>query len=175
MNNEAASLREAAKQLIQDDDYENLNPEARRLLELAAEDGDAEANHLLALALCGGVLNYYPFDNPKYEKGYAWVKAQAEAGDPKAQYQYAVIISYADGPFLEQAIDMWEKAYASGCIMAAVELGDIYAEWGLIDWGVDWLPDEEKSRYWYERAAEGGNMYSMARLEYMGYDFSVSQ
>lgn len=151
MNTEVAEWREKAKRILKEtNDWDDVDPTAQELLEKAAAYRDPEAVHLLAMIHCGGELNYYPCDCEEFRIGYEWMKSRAESGDPEAQYQYARTQCYATGPNLETAIYYWEKAYEGGVTMAAQELADLYASDS--DWGVDYIPDPEKARYWYERA-----------------------
>lgn len=154
MDSEVVVWRETAKSVLNKSgsyDWDNEDLGVRQLLEMAAAKHDPESVHLLAMLYCGGELNYYPYDKEEFRSGYEWLKSRVESGDPEAQCQYANVICYADGPYLEKAIHYWEMAYEGGVKTAALDLSDLYADTGT-DWGVDYIPDLAKACHWLERA-----------------------
>lgn len=118
------------------------NPE-RRIVEAtvshcrpAAEAGEAQAQYYLAGA-------YMFSDQAEVEK---WMRRSAEGGYGSAQFYMATVYRTQQDRDMAKAVEMYEKAAASGVPPAPLELGAIYRN------GIGMPADGTRAVYWYEYA-----------------------
>jgi TPR repeat protein len=107
-------------------------PVARRALLLAAEGGNAEAEHLLGVSWRDGLG--VP---PDRERAEAWLRRAVEHGDPGAAAELAWLYlaphaSPADETTTRRAIALLRRADAAAYPMATVWLADLYLR-GVIE------------------------------------------
>jgi localization factor PodJL len=88
------------------------------------------------------------------------LKAQAEAGNPAAQY--AIALRYASGEGVtrdyKQALEFFGKAANQGLAPAQFRLASIYEK------GLGTEPNAKIAALWYQRAAQTGNVHAMHNL-----------
>ena len=138
-----------------------LCSDPKKWLEKAAKSGDGEAQHLLAMSECEGVLAEYPVDDENFAEGLRWVKAKADAGDAVAQWQYGCLLIYARDDFNILGLDYLKRSYQNGCATAACELGSLHTsctERGEPSGSNHFIPDYKEGKKWYEKAIELGSI-----------------
>ena len=122
-------------------------PFAKRLEPLA---GLYKANESLFVKQ---VLEFYKIDIEKYDREVAKLKPLADAGDPIANYQLALV--YFNGPdakeLIPQILTLYEVAANQGYSDAQYVLGVMY------DKGRGMTADDQKSREWYRVAANNNH------------------
>ena len=161
----AEGMREAARLVLACGagqalpDGRTLSPDdACRLLERAAELGDAWAMHDLGKIYQAGRVR--PGDQAKAAELFA---SAAALGLAEAQYSLALCAETGDGvPMdLEQACLWFRKAAGQGHAAAQSRLGQFLME----GWGCQADPAEAAS--WLEKAAEAGSLSAMNRLAHL--------
>ena len=156
-----------SKPLSLSDAEESMDKEEKSLKKLASQEGNAGAQHRLAMIykaqgrseeaffwnkeatkqaydLAQFNLGYFYEKKGDTKKAIRWYKKAAEQGDPLAQFNLGLF--YTEAGDIKESIKWFKKAAKQGYPLAQSELGSIYEEWGA----------EEKSIYWYEKAANQG-------------------
>ncbi len=130
--------------------------EGLELLCAAAQQGEAEALHLLGLAcLHGQVVARNAAAARELQR------AAANCGLPEAQFELSLLLAQGlGGPIDVRGARLWEaKAAAAGHPRACLNRGARLANSKRPDWAA--------VARWYARAAEGGNVEAAARLREM--------
>lgn len=116
----------------------------------AAEQGHVEAQYNLGYCYAEGK------DVPQdYKQAVYWYKKAAEKGDADAQYDLGYCYAHGKGvnKDYKQAIYWSEKSAKQGKLLAQKALGDYYEG-----------RDNNKSLYWYRKAADRDDEYSQYKL-----------
>lgn len=126
-----------------------------------AEDGDAEAQYLVARALLFG--NEKLGVEANQNQGLYWMKASADQGAAEALYALAIL--YRKGIAVDKDPEAWEgfitRAAEQGLLSAMTDLVDAY-RYGIPELGID--SDQERYLYWLEKTAESGQVFSMVNM-----------
>ncbi len=90
-----------------------------------------------------------------------WFQSAAEQNEPRAQHNLAA--AYAEGRGVarsyEKAVEWFTKAANTGLLQSQYSLGRLYETGTPVN-----PPDNEKARFWYEKAAAQGDTDAAARL-----------
>ncbi|MGW3445625.1 tetratricopeptide repeat protein [Streptomyces sp. NPDC001076] len=119
-------------------------------LELAAHAGDATAMRMLG--------NYFMTEDIDLAK--QWLRAGAEAGDPKAMYDLGDLYRIVYPRERKSPHDQDEELVSTYWLRRAAEARHLPAIEDMIQHST--CPDE--SEFWLRKAAEGGSVWSMADL-----------
>lgn len=175
--------RELGKYHLMDD-----NAEALKWLNLACQNGDAEAAVELAEVYELGVDDGSPLILKNTDGAIAVIKPWAERGDANAQFKLAHILNFDKND--EETAKVWyEKAAAQDNIKAIKELAEMYEfsdDWtkpkelykkaaelgdtdamnslGLMYYCGEDEPDYKTAAEWYDKAVAGGNYHAMCSL-----------
>jgi len=113
----------------------------------AAEDGDAEAQFMLAMQYEQGLR----VEGADLEKAEYWYRQAAEGGYPLAQFRLALVLQQpADAEALAEAVTLMQGAAAQGLADAQFNLAIAYEA------GRGVAADEAAAIAWYRRAGEQG-------------------
>jgi len=132
--------------------------EGQRWLAAAAEKGFAPARLDLALSL----LSPPAGARPDYARAAALLKAAAQQGDARAQYEYGYLLHKGQGVRLdfEDAVEWYGKAAEQGLPAAFGKLGYMHAQ------GYGVRKDDAAALEWWRKGAAAGDpesQYSLAR------------
>lgn len=136
-----------------------MTDEELKQLLIAAEQGDAEAQHKLG--------KYYYNEVKDYNKAFYWTKKSAEQGNAIAQGNIGLI--YQLGRGIEK-----NAVLAHEWFLKAAEQGNSSSQFCLglhYETGEGVEKDMEKAAYWYKKGAEQGEeraQYNLAFLYYYG-------
>jgi len=128
-------------------------------VETLAESGSAKAQYTLGLQYLDGA------GVPKSsEKGFSWLMKAAKQGFPPAQFGVAHLYMAGIGveESQEQYIQWMLTAAETGLLQAQTRVAKLYSL-GVIEKNL------AKEAYWYAKAAQQGDSYSMAHLGVMYY------
>lgn len=133
--------------------------EARRLLKISAESGDAFAQFEVGLDL---------WNTGKKSDAFRWLKAAAEQGNPKAQYNLALIYNAKENGVVKQdvaeAIRLLKLSIAKRNLDACQELALMYYE------GNGVKRDYSEAMRMFHTAATQGDSYSQLNVGSMFFD-----
>lgn len=142
----------------------------KELLENAANKGDGEAQHRLAILEYVGEddANWgaYPIDSPEFAAGLKWIEGDAEAGNPKSQFEYGEILIWAGDihKTMARGLEFLNRSAENGYALAAFELGMLYSDTDT-DWDGIFCANKAEAIKWFEKAVELGGEYAVKFLE----------
>ncbi|MEB3295562.1 MAG: DUF2610 domain-containing protein [Synechococcales bacterium] len=127
----------------------------------AAENGDAEAQYLAAVAYSAG-----EGISTSSERAAYWLRRSAVRGFSRAQFFYGSLLYWGDRGIKGnpvEGMEWWEIAAENGNTAALVKLGDAYR------FGEHISKDLEKSEKYYQRALANGQREAATQLGFL-YD-----
>ena len=142
----------------------------KELLEKASQRGDGEAQHRLAILEYVGEddANWgdYPIDSPEFAAGLKWIEGDAEAGNPKSQFEYGEILIWAGDihKTMARGLEFLSRSAENGYALAAFELGMLYSDTDT-DWDGIFCANKAEAIKWFEKAVELGGEYAVKFLE----------
>ena len=133
-------------------------PEAMRLIRLAADQGDADAQRDM-----GKNFEFGWNGTEDLHRALEWYQLAAERGDGEAQWRIGM--AYVNGEERDadaaQAVEWFRKAADSGSTQGMTSLAVMYAT------GDGVKQDWDRARELYEEAAEGGEAHALLNLSGM--------
>jgi TPR repeat protein len=153
--------------------------EAERYLLLAAEHGNSNALHAVAV----GIQNREGRARQSYQDAKEYYEKASMAGNVKSHYELATILSTGAGGVTKDEVEafrLFELAAEQGHALSQLALGKCYDQ-GEFERAWKGVPrDSAKALHWLTKAAEQGNVDAMrdtsatllhvAHATYGGYD-----
>ena len=122
----------------------------------AAENGDAEAQYLVAAAYSSG-----EGVSTNQERTSYWLRRSAVRGFGRAQFFYGSLLFYGEGAIKrnpEEGLAWWQVASENGNLSALINMGDAYRI------GTQVKEDLEKAEQYYQRVLSAGHKEAETNL-----------